>query len=61
MNTHFDPSDPVIDPKPSSPAARTWYYRVLFGDWGLRADWGLLLYLLLIALSQTTVEGIPQW
>jgi hypothetical protein len=52
MNTHFDPSDPVIDPKPSSPAARTWYYRVLFGDWGLRADWGL---------SQTTVEGIPQW
>jgi uncharacterized protein len=33
----------------------------LFGDWGLRAGWGLLLYMLLIAPSQTIVEGIPQW
>lgn len=61
MNTNFTPSDPVVDPKPSTPSARRWYHRVLFGDWGLRAGWGLLLYLLLANLSQTIVEGIPRW
>ncbi len=61
MNTNFAQSSPVPDSKPAGPAARRWYHRVLFGDWGLRAGWGLLLYLLLVTLSQTTVEGIPKW
>jgi uncharacterized protein len=61
MNTNFAQSAPVSDAKPSAPAARRWYHRVLFGDWGLRAGWGLLLYLLLANLSQTIVEGVPKW
>ena len=61
MNTNFAQSAPVSDPKPSAPVTRRWYHRVLFGDWGLRAGWGLLLYLLLANLGQTIVEGIPKW
>ncbi len=62
MNTNFAQSDPVPDPKPSAPAARRrWYHRVLVRRLGLaRLAGGLLLYLLLATLSQTTVEGIPK-
>ena len=61
MNTNFDPVGPVVDPVPFPPAAKPWYHKVLFGDWGLRAGWGLLLYMLFVVLSQTIVIGIPKW
>ena len=61
MNTNIAQSGTMLDPKPSEPAARRRYHKVLFGDWGLRAGWGLLLYFALIFLSQAIVDGIPHW
>jgi len=61
MNTTFTQSNSMIDPNSPVPPARRWYQRLLFGEWGLRAGWGLLLYLALIILSQTIVDGIPHW
>ena len=60
MNTNSAQLSPMVDPNSSGPAARRWYQLILSGDWGLRAGWGLLLYLVLIALSQAIVDGIPQ-
>jgi len=61
MNTKFAQSSPMIDLDSPGPSARRWYRRVLFGDWGLRAGWGLLLYFALIFLSQAIVDGLPHW
>jgi uncharacterized protein len=61
MNTIIAQSSSMIDPDSPQPSVRRWYHKVLFGDWGLRAGWGLLLYFALIILSQAIVDGIPHW
>jgi membrane protease YdiL (CAAX protease family) len=57
MKTNFARSSMILD----SSSPERWYHKVLFGDWGLRAGWGLLLYFALIFLSQAIVDGIPHW
>lgn len=61
MNTISDQSSAVTDSNAQGPSGRRWYHKLLFGAWGLRAGWGLLLYMLLIILSQSIVDGIPHW
>jgi membrane protease YdiL (CAAX protease family) len=61
MNSNVAESVTILDPRPSDLSPRRWYHKVLFGDWGLRAGWGLLLYFALILLSQAIVDGIPHW
>ena len=61
MNASVVQSGTIPDPIPSHLSPRRWYHKALFGDCGLRAGWGLLLYVALIFLSQAIVDGIPHW